>query len=286
MKTKATKKDENTDGKSIGVLGPKGSYSDSAAATWKGKEDTTVFFDTFEEIFEAIRTGNVDVGILPFENTIAGSVARNYDLLLKEEASVIGEIYLEISHRLLSKKGNDLSRIKTVYSHSQAVEQCIDFIREHKLKVALFHCTAAAAKEVSEKARDDEAAIASDDCADLYGLEVIEDHIQNSMKNITKFFVVCRKDKVSEGIKEEKTTIAFNTKHYPGALVNCLQRLAKNGINLTKLESRPLPENPWEYVFFAEFVGGKDDENVKLALGEMEAASTFIKVLGSYPKGG
>ena len=101
----------------------------------------------------------------------------------------------------------------------------------------------------------------------------------------TRFFVIAKKDNVPNDLKKEKTSIAFKTKHYPGSLVNCLQRLSKNGINMTKLESRPIPENPWEYVFYVDFIGGMDDENVKLALNEMETTATFIKILGSYPKG-
>ena len=108
--------------------------------------------------------------------------------------------------------------------------------------------------------------------------------VNNSFKT-NSFFIIARKDKISKGLKKEKTSIAFKTKHYPGALVNCLQRLSKNNINMTKLESRHIPENPWEYVFYVDFEGGLDDKNVKLALSEMEASVLFIKVLGSYPAG-
>ena len=116
-------------------------------------------------------------------------------------------------------------------------------------------------------------------------LEVLKKDIGTNNNAITKFFVFVKKDKVPKDIKKEKTSIVFKSKHYPGALVNCLQRLSKNNINMTQLESRPIMENPWEYIFYVDFIGGLDDENVKLALSEMEAASIFVKVLGSYPEG-
>lgn len=140
-------------------------------------------------------------------------------------------------------------------------------------------------KLLQKEKKIEEAAIASELCAEIYGLDILERGIETNKNNTTKFSVFVKKENIPENLKKEKTSIAFKTKHYPGALVNCLQRLSKNNINLTKLESRPIPENPWEYVFYADFIGGIDDENVKLALNEMEASSIFIKILGSYPKG-
>ena len=166
--------------------------------------------------------------VLPFENTIAGSVAINYDLLLKSETKVIAEVYLPVIHCLLACKGFKLSDIHTVYSHPHALEQCREFIRKNKLKAIPEYDTAGAAKIVWENLRKGEAAISSEYCAKIYGLEVLEKGIETNKNNITKFLVFVRSDKFPGGIKKKKTSIAFKTKHYPGALINCLQRLAKS----------------------------------------------------------
>jgi len=269
----------------IGYQGIKGAYSESAIYRHFGSRAEAIGFETFEDVFEAVETKKIDYGLLPFENTIAGSVALNYDLLLKYDVVIIGEVFLKINHYLLSQKGNTIKNIKIVYSHPHAIEQCKAFIRENQLKIALEYDTAGAAKIVKERGRMDEAAIASELCAKIYGLDILKKDIDSSKFNITKFFIFVRKENVPPELKKEKTSIAFKTKHYPGALINCLQRLSKHNINLTKLESRPVPENPWEYVFYADFEGSVDDENVKTALGDMEASSLFLKILGGYPAG-
>ena len=268
----------------IAYQGIKGANSEIAVYRHFGDDAEAVGFELSEEVFEAVASGKADYGLLPFDNTIAGSVAVNYDLLLKNEAYVVGESHLKVHHALLSNKGAKLDDIKIVYSHPHALEQCREFIRKHKLKAIPEYDTAGAAKLVSERNRREEASISPETCARIYGLDILEKDIQTSKNNITKFLAFVKKDNVPDNLKKEKTSVAFKTKHYPGALINCLQRLAKHNVNLTKLESRPVPENPWEYVFYAEFEGGIDDENVKLALSEMEASSLFLKVLGSYPK--
>ncbi|MBN1157316.1 prephenate dehydratase [Candidatus Woesearchaeota archaeon] len=269
----------------VAYQGVEGSYSESALIKHFGKNVESLGLETFEDVFDAVKNGKADSGILPFENTIAGSVSANYDLLLKEDVFVIAEVFQKISHSLLSHRGNSISNVKTAFSHPHAIEQCRTFLKKHKIKAVPEYDTAGAAKIVKERLRLDEAAIASELCAEIYGLDILEKGIESNKNDTTKFFVFVQKQKIPPDLKKEKTSIAFKTKHYPGALVNCLQRLAKNGINLTKLESRPIPENPWEYVFYADFEGSDDAENVKLALAEMEASSLFIKILGSYPKG-
>jgi|TARA_Y100000310_G_scaffold345431_1_gene464889 prephenate dehydratase len=269
----------------IAYQGEKGAYSEAAIYKHYRKDVETIGFETFEDVFEAVKNGKVDYGFLPFENTISGSIAENYDLLLKEDVFVTAEVFLKISHSLLSHKGNKLDNIKKVYSHPYALHQCHEFLKKHKIKPIPEYDTAGSAKMVRERNKTEEAAIASELCAEIYDLEVLKKDIETNKNAITKFFVFVKKDKVPKDIKKEKTSIVFKSKHYPGALVNCLQRLSKNNINMIKLESRPIMENPWEYIFYVDFIGGLDDENVKLALSEMEAASIFVKVLGSYPEG-
>ncbi len=269
----------------IAYQGIRGAYSESAVYKHFGKDAEAVGYDTSEEVFEAVLSSKCDCGLLPFDNTIAGSVAINYDLLLKNDAYAIAEEFLKIDHALLSHKGNNLSDINTAYSHPHALEQCREFITGHKMKAVPEYDTAGSAKLISERKIKSESSVSPAFCAPIYGLDVIAKDIQTNKNNITKFLVFVKNDKIPSGLKKEKTSIAFKTKHYPGALINCLQRLAKHNVNLTKLESRPVPENPWEYVFYADFEGGIEDESVKLALSEMEASSLFLKVLGSYPKG-
>ena len=269
----------------IGYQGIKGANSEAAIYKHYGKNVKAIGYETFEDVFNAVKSNKVNVGFVPFENTIAGSVVINYDLLLKENVFVIAEVFLKITHNLLSHKGNTLKNIKIAYSHPHALAQCREFLKKHKIKPVPEYDTAGAAEIVKERNKKEEAAIAHELCAKIYGLDILKKGIETNKHNTTKFFAFVKKDKVPKDLKKEKTSIAFESKHYPGALVNCLQRLAKNNINLTKLESRPMPKNPWKYVFYVDFDAGLDDENVKLALSEMEASSIFIKVLGSYPKG-
>ena len=265
--------------------GVKGAYSEAAVYSHFGNKADAISFETFEDVFEAVKSGKVDYGVVPVDNTIAGTVAANCDLFLKHDVYIIAEIYLDIHHNLLSHRGVSLKDLKTVYSHPHALEQCREFIKKHKLKAVPEYDTAGAAKIVKERNKKDEAAIASEFCAKIYDLDIIEKNISTAKNNITKFFVFVNSESVPKNLKQEKTSIVFRTKHYPGALISCLQRLAKHNINLTKLESRPVLETPWEYMFYVDFEGGTDDENVKLALSEMEASCEFLKVLGSYPKG-
>lgn len=269
----------------IGFQGIKGAYSEMAGMNHFKENVEFIPLQSFEDVFEAVKNEEVDAGLLPFDNTIAGSVAINYDLLLKEDVFAISEILFNIKHNLLSHKGNKLENIKVVYSHPHALAQCRDFLRQHKIKEIPEYDTAGAAKMIAERRKNEEGAIASELCADIYKLDVMKKGIEKNKYNTTKFLVFVKKENVPKNLKMEKTSIAFKTKHYSGALANCLERLAKHDVNLTKLESRPVPENPWEYVFFADFMGGLEDENVKTAMAELEHVAQYVKVLGSYPKG-
>lgn len=269
----------------VAYQGIKGAYSESAIYKHFGNNVEAIGFDISEDVFEALEKRKADCAVLPFENTMAGSVVVNYDLLLKHDMYVTAEVFLRIEHNLLANKGAKLAEIKYVFSHPYALEQCRNFIRKHEFRTIPEYDTAGAAKIVKERNKRDEAAIASEFCAGIYGLDILEKNIESNKNNTTKFFVIVNKNDVPENLEKEKTTIVFRTKHYPGALINCLQRLAKHNINLTKLESRPTLETSWEYLFYVDFEGGVDDENVQIALSEMEAACEFLKILGSYPKG-
>ncbi len=270
----------------VGYQGIEGAYSEAAVLQHFTMPVACTGFESFEEVFEAVVKGVITYGVIPVENSIAGSITMNYDLLVKEPVEIVGEIFLKINHNLLGQKGAKLQQIKKVYSHQTALEQCKGFIKKHHLKAIPEYDTAGAAKIIKERNNQDEVVVASDLAAKIYDLDILAENIEDNKHNSTRFFVIAKKDASSiENIKREKTSIAFKTKHYPGALVNGLQRLAKHNINMTKLESRPIPETPWEYLFYIDFEGGIDDENVKLALSEVEATCEYFKVLGSYPKG-
>jgi prephenate dehydratase len=269
----------------IAYQGIKGAHSEAAIYSHYGNQVEAIGKDNFEGVFEAVKNGKVNVGFVPFENTIAGPITSNYDLLVKGDFFVIAEVFHNISHHLLSHEGNSIQNIKYAYSHPHSLEQCRDFLKDNNIKPVPEYDTAGAAKIVKERNNKNEAAIASKLCSKIYGLDIINESIESVANNSTKFFAFVKKEDVPLDLKKEKTSIAFKVKHYPGSLVNCLQRFSKNDINMTKLESRPIPENPWEYIFYVDFEGGIDDKNVKLALSEMEAPATYIKVLGSYPKG-
>jgi len=222
--------------------------------------------------------------VIPVENTIAGTVVENYDLLFANDIFVIAEVYLPIRHTLLAKKGALLEEIKEAFSHPHALKQCKAYLKSKNIKMVASYDTAGAAQAVASGDRMDCAAIASSLCAEIYDMEILERDIQTNSSNTTRFFVIAKKENVPVDHDTGKTTVAFKTRHYPGALVDCLKIFQKYSLNLTKLESRPIPENPWEYIFYAAFEAGIDSDEVKSAIGELTLHALFVKLLGSYPK--
>lgn len=268
----------------IAFQGVRGAYSEEAALKhFPGGEPTG--FPYSEQVVEAVESGRTECGILPVENSIAGPVGGNVDLFLKHEIFITAEVYLPIDHCLLAKPGTKLKDVWTVYSHPIALAQCRDFINQHGLKAMPEYDTAGAAEMIAGQGREGEAAIAPRGCAKVYGLEVLQENIQSVRDNITRFAVFLRRDKVPPDLKMEKTSLAFTAAHRPGSLLDCLKRFADHGINLTKLESRPVPENPFAYVFLVDLDGGIKDAPVEKALDELRVDAGMLKVLGSYPLG-
>ena len=204
----------------VAYQGIEGAYSEAALYRHFGKNVEAIGYDDFEDVFDSVKKGKVDYAVLPFENTIAGSVVRNYDLLIKDDVFVIGEVFLKISHNLLSNKGSSLKDIKKAYSHPHALEQCREFLQKHKIKPIPEYDTAGAAKLVKSRGKKEEAAIASELCAEIYNLSLLKKGIEANKSNTTKFFVIAKTQNAPKDLKKEKTSIAFKTKHYPGALVN------------------------------------------------------------------
>ncbi len=269
----------------IAFQGERGAYSELAIYKHFGKKATPIGFDNFDDIFDSVASEKVDFGFIPVENTIAGTVVENYDLLLTENVLVVAEVFLPISHTLLGTSDATLDAIKKAYSHPHALKQCKNFLKKRGIIPCPTYDTAGAAKKVSKEKKNDCSAIASELCAKLYGMKILKKGIQTTKTNITRFFAIVKKGKEADNINYEKTTIAFKTKHRPGALVDCLKVFQEHNLNLTKLESRPVPENPWEYVFYTGFEGGINADNVKSALEGLLEHALLVRVLGSYPKG-
>jgi prephenate dehydratase len=268
----------------IAFQGIRGAYSEMALHAHFGKTADTVSCDTFDEVFNAVNSGAATYGFIPVENTIAGTVVENYDLLFANDVFVVAEAYMCIRHTLLGKKGARLEDIAEALSHPHALKQCKDYLKSRNIRPVPTYDTAGAAQAVAAGDRTDCAAIASELCAEIYGMEILDRDIQSNSSNTTRFFVIAKKENVPPGQTTNKTTVAFKTRHYPGALVDCLKIFQKYELNLTKLESRPIPENPWEYVFYAAFEAGIDAAEVKSAIGELTLHAVFVKLLGSYPK--
>ena len=267
----------------VAFQGARGAYSEMALHQHFGKIVETVGCDSFDEVFEKVNEDEVTYGFIPVENTIAGTVVENYDLLSANDVFVIAEVYMPIRHTLLAKKGARIEDIREAFSHPHALKQCKTFLKSKNIRMVPTYDTAGAAQNIAAGDRMDCAAIASELCAEIYDMEILERNIQTNSSNTTRFFVISKKENAPSDQTATKTTVAFKTRHYPGALVDCLKIFQKYNLNLTKLESRPIPENPWEYVFYAAFEAGIEAEGVKAAIGELTLHAVFVKLLGSYP---
>jgi prephenate dehydratase len=270
----------------VAFQGTRGAYSEEALYKYFGKDNIEpVGIDLSEDVFFALENGDVAAAILPVENSIAGNVDINMDLVYKHDFFAIGEVYLPINHCLLVTPGTKLKDIKVAHSHPVALAQCHDFFVENKIKPVGEYDTAGAAKLLKERGSKNEATIGSHLCKDYYGLEILSDSIQNVKNNITRFLVFVKTSDIPTSIGKAKTSIAFTTKHHPGALLGCLQEFAGKNINLTKLESRPIPEDPFKYIFYADFMGSINDEAIKQCLIDLRKDAEDIKVIGCYPAG-
>lgn len=273
-----------TDKIKVAFQGVRGAYSELSLRSHFEEAVEPVSCESFDDVFTTVAAERADFGYIPVENSIAGTVVENYDLLLANNTVVIGEAYMPIRHMLLGIEGASFDQIREAHSHPQALAQCAAFLKKHGIRPRPTYDTAGAAKMVADWQDATKAAIASELCAEYYPVSILEKEIQTTSTNTTRFFVIVRSDLKPGSVKAEKTTVAFKTRHYPGALVDCLTIFQRHKLNLTKLESRPIPENPWEYVFYAAFESGSDTPDVLQALGELAAQALFVKVLGSYPK--
>ncbi|MBF0623018.1 MAG: hypothetical protein HQL54_13950, partial [Magnetococcales bacterium] len=243
MTRKADKVNEKN--KTVAFQGMRGAYSEQACRERLPGYDVLPC-KTFEDVFAVVESGKADIGMLPVENSIAGQVSDSYDLLALHHLKVTGEYYLRVRHCLLGQPGATIADIQNVHSHPQALAQCHHFIRSYRWRRMAVYDTAGAAEELSHRKDQDIAAIASELCADLYGLTILERDIQDSESNTTRFLLISKEEHLPQLSEEEcKTSLLFEVRNIPASLYKCLGGFATNGINLTRLESRPVLNKPW-----------------------------------------
>lgn len=244
---------------------------------------------SFQDVFDAAETGKVEYIVVPLENSIEGSINEIYDLLLQTKMNVVGEIYQRVRHCLIANRGTKM--IRYVHSHPQALAQCRAYLQNKGFRAVPTYDTAGAAKMIKENKMADSAAIASKRAAELYDMEILDEGIEDRKNNYTRFFVLSPKKKNSGksvlhdiGSHDHKTSIIFSVRHVPGALFGILGEFAIRKINLTKIESRPTKETPWEYNFYVDFEGHLQNKAVHEALLSIKPKTSYVKILGSYKK--
>lgn len=267
---------------SVAFQGEPGAFSEEAALEYFGRAVTTCPCESFDEVFTSVAEERTRFGIVPVENSSEGSISRVYDLFLDHDVRVCGETALRIVHCLIAHRDASLGDVRRVYSHPQALGQCREFLAHLGCELVPTYDTAGSVKMVSEERAGDVAAVAGARAAELYGMKVVSTGIEDSKNNYTRFFILSRRDVPPSG--EDKTSIVFSVRHEPGALYAALRVLAERGVNLTKIESRPTRQQPWEYNFYLDFEGHRLDPHFSDALKSIEPYCIFVRVLGSYPK--
>ncbi|MFQ6137201.1 MAG: prephenate dehydratase [Candidatus Hydrothermarchaeales archaeon] len=264
----------------IAILGPRGTFSEEASLRFRDRE--LVLCSDIADIFEKVIDGDVNCGIVPVENSLEGSVGMTLELLHKRDVKIAGEIVIDIEHDLMALPGSSLEQIKEVVSHPHALAQCKGFLKDLGVKTRNFASTAEAAKEIAEKGLRRIAAIAPRISAELYGLEILREGIQDDEQNQTRFLIIADRDHEETG--RDKTSLILEAKEdRPGALFEILRPFAEENINLTKIESRPSRRALGDYLFYIDLEGHRKEPAVKRVLEELEKDTAHMKVLGSYP---
>ena len=272
----------------IAFQGELGAFSQQAIRQLLGPRAEPAPYQRFDEVFAALRGEKVDAAVLPIENTLHGSVHENYDLLLRYDFEITAETSVRIVHNLIAPPGVPFERVRKVYSHPVALNQCLDFFRRHKrVERVTFYDTAGSVKMIMKDRPADAAAIASELAAKIYGGRILRREIEDDRQNFTRFFLLepaGSKPRTLRGAAKNpwKTSLVFSTKNIPGALFRALSALALRDLNLVKIESRPLRGKPWEYLFYLDLLGRSNDPVVQKALGHLEELADFLRVLGTY----
>jgi len=273
---------------SIAFQGRHGAYGESATLHLFGKNITTVPVDSFDDVYRLVESGAVDGGVIPIENSTAGSINDNYDLLLQWKLPIVSEVKLHIEHCLMALPGTRIEDLHEVISHPQALAQCSDFFKANpKIKRTAFFDTAGSGEEIATKKLAGVGGIASAFAAEYYGLSVLKYPLANQPgANFTRFFAIQKKAPTIDASMHTKSSLAFAPQqNIAGILYKCLGCFATRNIDLVRIESRPQAGSPWQYVFYLDYLGNPAQPHVQAAIAELETISNFVISLGSYING-
>jgi prephenate dehydratase len=265
----------------VAFQGEPGAYSEEAIHQFFGPDVGSIPCRNFEGVFEAVESGAADFGALPVENSTAGSINHAYDLLLDHDLRVWGEVILRVRHALLAPQGATLDHITRVRSHPHALAQCERYLNNRGWTAEIAYDTAGSARMLAASPEPGVAVIASRLAGQLYDLQELDYGVEDAFYNYTRFFLLSHRD--PPRAQRNKTSLLFCTRHQPGALYECMGEFAKRKVNLTKIESRPRVNRPWQYIFYLDFEGHCQDPECEAALMGLLRRSSFLKLLGSYP---
>jgi prephenate dehydratase len=264
--------------------GELGAFSHAAARKLLGENTAVLPCPSFDEVFQALKSGKSTHAVLPIENTLHGSIHENYDHLLEYELPIIGETSIRISHQLIAMPGTRFRNVRRVYSHPVALNQCLSFFERHtNIEKTPYYDTAGSVKMLLAEHPPGSAAIASEAAAAIYDGVILKRNIEDDRKNFTRFFLLGRKQEAAKrAARRWKTSLAFSTPNVPGSLFKAMACFALRDVNLTKLESRPLRGRPWEYLFYLDLTGHAQEPQVLKAIANLGEITSFLRVLGSY----
>jgi prephenate dehydratase len=265
----------------VAFQGEPGAYSEQAVFNYFGEVETKPC-ESFDVVFDSVISDACDTGLIPIENSLAGSIHQNYDLLLRHDLHIVGEYPLRVQHCLIALPGVKKEDIQKAVSHPQALGQCAAYLRKRGIKPESVYDTAGSVKMLKESGARDTAAIASRRAAEIYGMQILEEGIEDNPENYTRFLAISKTATQPEG--EAKTSIVFTLKNQPGSLFKAMSVFALRDIDLTKIESRPLQGKPWEYLFYIDLIGAAHEEIVRKALDHLGEYALMLRVLGSYPR--
>jgi prephenate dehydratase len=276
----------------IAFQGERGAFSEEATRQLLGQRAAVLPCLSFEELFRSVKEGRAAGAVVPIENTLAGSVHENYDHLVNFELPIVAETSVRIVHNLIAPKGVSFPKLKRVFSHPVALNQCLNFFaRNPRIEKVPFYDTAGSVKMIMQEGLADAGAIASAVAAEIYGAHILRRSIESDRQNFTRFFLLrtpeyARRHPIKTSAQTPwKTSLVFSTRNVPGALFRALSAFALRDLNLMKIESRPLRGKPWEYLFYLDFLGRADSPVAQNALNHLRELADFLRVLGCYPKG-
>jgi len=270
----------------VAFQGEPGAYSEQAALEYFGPDTLTQPCHSFEDVFESVRQGVSTHGLIAIENSLAGSIHHNYDLMLHNDLHIIGEYPFRVSHCLLALPGVKLEDIRRVHSHPQALAQCYASLRALGFTAVTEADTAGSARLLKERHDQQAGALASRRAAEVYNLQILQEGMEDNPANYTRFLALCKEPLSIENPETEdyKTSIVFNLQNHPGALFKALSVFALRDIDLSKIESRPIAGHPFEYMFYIDFIGYSGQRNSERALEHLAELAPYLRILGSYPR--